>query len=789
LIFLAACHGSGADPAPDGGPDPNAPPHIVATAPTSWLHEATRVVFDQPLDPGSLGNLGATVMLAGLPLASELALDGDRAVAIVVDPAARGVGELAIDFGGVVSNLAGRAAPVAAQMSATLAPWSLIPVDRGIAVASPSLAITRLGSVVAAWCVGDAGTRQVVVALLERGVWQPLGDPMPSDDACSIATVVDGDGSVLVGWIRQSAAHVARWTTGAWTELASPGAGRAIALAVPEGGPPIVAAFGATATVQALSDQGWVPIGPAVPLANFVGEPQLAVASATRLAIGWLDATGTISVMRWEGSVWTALAPIVVGVPPAGIDRPALPFGSAAVGAQVPAVDRLSLAARGMTIAVAWDQWAGSFAVLAAFAPGNATTWTQLGHALDVDVAGDAVAPVIALDAAERPIIAWTELIETAWRGVIAQWSGSGWTIVGGPTWLPEDGAPPERPTLALAPGDAPVVGFTVGGRVGVARFDGPAVAGDGLMVRASLAGCAFSAAAPPTRLSQTGCFTIPTPGQAVPHPGLIPYDVVVELWSDGARKRRWIALPDGTSMSASATGAWAAPPGAFVFKEFALETTPGDPATRRAIETRVLVADPARGWQGFSYRWNATGTDATLEPDDEDIVAWPMDDGSTHRHVYPSRSECLSCHQGSYGPLLGLRAPQLARWFDYGGVIADQAETLAHLGVGPASNAAPFASPHDPSETWEHRMRGYMAANCAHCHNPGDIAVHDLRYTTPLAQTNLCPDIVPGDPAASRTYQLVSSRPGMPPLATLATDPLAVEILGNWISGMTSCP
>lgn len=85
--------------------------------------------------------------------------------------------------------------------------------------------------------------------------------------------------------------------------------------------------------------------------------------------------------------------------------------------------------------------------------------------------------------------------------------------------------------------------------------------------------------------------------------------------------------------------------------------------------------------------------------------------------------------------------------------------------------------------------MRGYMAANCAHCHNPDHIAVHDLRYTTPLAQTNLCPDIVPGDPGASKTYQLVSSRPGMPPLGTLATDPLAIQTLGNWISGMRSCP
>jgi hypothetical protein len=582
--------------------------------------------------------------------------------------------------------------------------------------------------------------------------------------------VLENNGAVLVGWIRDRTAHIARWGAGAWLELSSPGPGRAVALAVSEGGAVIAAVFDATAAVHMLSGELWTQLGPTVPLGSFVGEPQLAVASATRLAIGWIDAAGSLAVTRWDGSAWTALAPIIVGVPPSGFDH-------------------VSLAARGSTIAIAWDQWAGSFGVLAAVATGDASSWTPLGHALDVDVAGNALAPAIALDSAEHPIVGWSELIETNWRGVIARWSGSRWTIVGGPTWLPEANVQPTRPTIALTPGDAPVIGFAADGQIGVARFDGPAIAGDGLTSRPPLAGCTFSATAPAMLLSQTGCFTISSPGHPTPHLALVPYDVVVELWSDGAKKRRWIALPDGASMTGSPTGAWAAPPGTFVIKEFALETTPGDPATRRAIETRVLVADPLLGWQGFSYRWNAAGSDATLEPDSEDIATWAMDDGSTHRHLYPSRSECLSCHQASYGPLLGLRASQLARWFDYGGVIADQAATLAHLGVGPAATAAPFASPHDPSETWERRMRGYMAANCAHCHNPNDIAVHDLRYTTPLDQTNLCPDIVPGDPAASRTFQLVSSRPGMPPLGTLATDPLAIQILGNWISGMTSCP
>jgi hypothetical protein len=777
--LLAACHGSHPTNTPDGPPSDAPPadgsadagdttaPQLVLVTPPTWLHEATRLDFDEPLDPTSLANVTAAVTLAGTPLSSRLVLDGDRTIAVVVDPAARGLGELAVHLAGSVRDLAGNAGPVTADTSATLAAWSSLPVDLGAATSSPALAVTALGGVVAAWIAGS----QVVVARLDRGVWQPLGTPLGAASASSPALALDDAGAPLAGWIEGGVAHVARWDGAAWQDLPSPGSGTAIALAAPAaGGAPVVAVFGTGATIATLAGGAWQPLGASVALSGFTCEPQLAAASTDRAAIAWIDPAGTLRVARWNGAAWTALAPIALGLPPTGCDR-------------------ASIAARDDTIAIAWDQWAGSRSVLAAEASGAATTWTRLGHLLDVDIDSDATAPAIALDASDRAIVAWTELIETAQRGVIAHWSGAKWTIVGGPTWLADATSTPTRAALALGAGDVPVVGASSAGALDVARFDGPAVAGPGLDTRATLAGCAFSAASPPALLSQTGCFTIAPAGHATPHPGLVPYDVVNELWTDGAKKRRWIALPDGASMTTLPTGAWNPPAGTFIVKEFALETTPGNPATRRAIETRVLFKDASAGWQGFSYRWNAAGTDAMLQTDGEYVYGWPMDDGSTHNHFYPSRSECLSCHQSTYGPLLGLRAPQLARWFDYDGVIADQPTTLEHLGVHAASNAAPFISPQDPSETWEHRMRGYMAANCAHCHNPQDIAIHDLRYTTPLAQTNLCPDIAPGNPSGSKVYQLVSSRPGMPPLGTLAVDPLAVQLLGNWITGMTSCP
>src|SRR5262249_33582346 len=57
-------------------------------------------------------------------------------------------------------------------------------------------------------------------------------------------------------------------------------------------------------------------------------------------------------------------------------------------------------------------------------------------------------------------------------RGVLASWSGSAWTIVGGPTWL--TGAAPSPPALALHAGGAPVVAWTGGRALRVARLHRP---------------------------------------------------------------------------------------------------------------------------------------------------------------------------------------------------------------------------------------------------------------------------------------------------------------------------
>src|SRR4029450_4152527 len=97
--------------------------------------------------------------------------------------------------------------------------------------------------------------------------------------------------------------------------------------------------------------------------------------------------------------------------------------------------------------------------------------------------------------------------------------------------------------------------------------------------------------------------------------PGLVPFDVIAPLWSDGATKDRAIALPGVESITWSQDGAWQFPVGTTLVKTFHLPLVVGLPPWAVPVETRVLIRT-ANGWAGYSYRWRDDQTDADLLPD-----------------------------------------------------------------------------------------------------------------------------------------------------------------------------
>lgn len=304
-----------------------------------------------------------------------------------------------------------------------------------------------------------------------------------------------------------------------------------------------------------------------------------------------------------------------------------------------------------------------------------------------------------------------------------------------------------------------------------------------------------------PNLLSNTGCFDSGNPSQ--PDDGLIPYDVASPLWSDGAQKNRWLALPNGETIDVDASGDFEFPVGSVLVKDFR------DPNNANVmIETRLLMLHQT-GWAGYSYKWRDDQTDADLLFDADDDVA-----AGLNWH-FPSAAECRQCHTATKKFALAPEVLQLNHEFVYPqtGRTANQVHTLNQLGVftvppAPAlTNATMFAFD-DVSATLEQRAKSYLHSNCSQCHQPGGTGEGgiDLRFETPLAQMNVCNTvpannlgnanarfIVPGSPSDSviltRMQSSVASGVRMPPLATEIVDTAAVGIFTDWINDLAACP
>ncbi len=309
-----------------------------------------------------------------------------------------------------------------------------------------------------------------------------------------------------------------------------------------------------------------------------------------------------------------------------------------------------------------------------------------------------------------------------------------------------------------------------------------------------------------PDTLSATGMFTNLV--DLTPAAGLVEYDVNAPLWSDNAAKRRWIGVP-GTARITFSNGVYQFPVDTILVKHFELELTVGDPSTRRRLETRVLI-NHATGWAGYTYRWNAAQTDATLLADALDetfVIQDPSAPGGQRDQVwrYPSRTDCLQCHTATAGRILGFRTEQLNRDFAYPNATDNQLRTLNHIGlftsdIGDHAQYSAWADPRDAGASVTARARAYLQVNCAQCHLPGGPAPSDidLRHDTAAAGMNAIgvpaqlgnlglpnPEIID---AFSKENSVLWLRLGttdhtrMPKLGSNLVDDPGMALVGQWI-------
>ena len=320
-----------------------------------------------------------------------------------------------------------------------------------------------------------------------------------------------------------------------------------------------------------------------------------------------------------------------------------------------------------------------------------------------------------------------------------------------------------------------------------------------------------------PKLLSQTGAFK--DVRTLSPIDSLIPYDLNVSFWSDGATKSRWIAVPNENGLAQkinfSPTGEWKFPPGTVLVKHFELPIDDTHPDVHRRLETRFIVCDSTGSVYGVTYKWRPDNSDAELLSTNL-VEAIPIRTASgvrTQQWYYPSREDCRTCHTRLAGGVLGVKTRQVNRDFVYPSAVTDnQLRTWNHIGLfePPLEESALTACPKlaksdDTSCTLEHRARSYLDANCSNCHRPnGTVASFDARYDAPLAEQNLIKGpvlidegidnasiIAPND--IWRSIALVRMRTlegfKMPPLAHQVTDTNGIALIEQWVHSLPGKP
>lgn len=307
------------------------------------------------------------------------------------------------------------------------------------------------------------------------------------------------------------------------------------------------------------------------------------------------------------------------------------------------------------------------------------------------------------------------------------------------------------------------------------------------------------------------------------PAANVVPYDVASPLWSDGAGKARFIVLPEGQKIGFHEGEDWEFPEGTIIIKSFFFPLDRREPeGVRRHIETRLLVRDSsvAEGWTGHVYFWNDEQTEAIRVIAGKKVTIDSIDENGkdfSQTYLVPNTNQCKNCHtRDDVYRALGVTTHQVNRDINVGGEVKNQIDYLAERGLFSTAPPAPSGLPAfaDPSGAapLEERARGYLHANCSHCHRPGggggSTGLELVAWETEPTKLGICKgpvaagsgtgmhlfDVVPGKPEESiMIFRMNSIDPDikMPEIPNLLPDTKGVELISQWIQSLSpaGCP
>lgn len=278
-------------------------------------------------------------------------------------------------------------------------------------------------------------------------------------------------------------------------------------------------------------------------------------------------------------------------------------------------------------------------------------------------------------------------------------------------------------------------------------------------------------------------------------HPGNREFAPGRELWTDGAAKLRWIALPEGSQIDTSNPNGWVFPDGTRVWKEFKFDG--------KRAETRFMYKESGI-WSFTTYLWNETDTEAVAIEGGAEV---PLMRGGAHD--VPTREQCNQCHRGSRDKLLGFQQVLLglpeAKGLNLPALVAENrlsappsrtTYVIPDDGTGLAAQSLSWlhvncgVSCHNETGNAEANMsKMFLRIDPATLDDPSPAQWNIIRLT--VGVPSMTPNffggvrIVPGSPDDSVLIKLAETRgsnEAMPPIGTRIVDPNGLALLREWI-------
>lgn len=227
--------------------------------------------------------------------------------------------------------------------------------------------------------------------------------------------------------------------------------------------------------------------------------------------------------------------------------------------------------------------------------------------------------------------------------------------------------------------------------------------------------------AVPYPKLSDYNFFKMPL-SDFEPVYGVIPYEPVSNLFSDYAKKARFVWMPPGVAATFNGdANSLNFPIGTALVKNFYYENVvPGN--SKKILETRLMIR-LTEEWLFANYVWNAQQTEAFLDMEGSFVPVNWIQEGEPKEVNYriPNGAECVTCHNIHEIPQpIGTKPQHLNRHYAYDTGYQNQLQKLKDFGylTDFPNQINTLVDYSDETQNLELRVRSYLDINCAHCHS-----------------------------------------------------------------------